>query len=145
MPFLREKRKQGRKNPAGKRIRRDAWLSPLRLKPDKLCDDAEIHAEGVRSSDRGFLNVDWEAYWELLRWTAKQSVDGMSAKVPKSLAKILGHFGIDVKMWRDLVWHWSKFFGKASCIGSPESMREHARQTGRQYHRGQAIAVACFD
>nr|WP_233148478.1 hypothetical protein [Rhodopirellula sp. MGV] len=86
---LRQKRKQSRKNPTGKRIRRDAWLSPLRLKPDKRSDDAEVHAEGVRSSDRGFLNVDWETYWGLLRWAAKQSVDGLSAKVPKSFGQVL--------------------------------------------------------
>ena len=141
---LRNEHKAKRKNPTGRRIRRDAWLSPLTLKPEVLSDDAEVHTGGVRSSDRGFLNLSWKDYWALLCWTAEQGVDGVSAKVPDSLAKRLSELGIDVSMWRDLVWNWQRYFGKSACVGSPESMKQHAEQTGRHHYRGQGSGAACF-
>ena len=141
---LREERKVKRKNPTGHRIRRDAWLSPLTLKPDVLSDEAEVHTGGVRSSDRGFLNLSWKDYWALLSWTAEQGVDGVTAKVPGALAKRLAELGIDASMWRDLVWNWQRYFGKSACVGSPEAMKQHAEQRGRHHYRGQASGAACF-
>jgi hypothetical protein len=80
----------------------------------------------------------------LLRWTAKQSVDGAIGKVPASLAKTLTQLGIDASMWRDLVWHWQRYFGEASCAGRPDSMKNDAERTGRRWHRGQQAAAVCF-
>lgn len=141
---LRQERKSKRKNPTGRKIKRDGWLSPLTLSPDQLSSQAQVHAGGVRSSDKGFLNMAWKDYWRLLRWTAKQSVGGVTAKVPRPLASVLTELGIDVSMWRDLVWNWQKYFGKTSCVGRPESIKQHAQQTGRHHHRGQASVAACF-
>ncbi|MCD0461669.1 hypothetical protein [Roseiconus lacunae] len=141
---LRQKQAKKRNRPIDKRVSPDAWLSPLRLKPDKLASDAEVHTEGVRSSNRGFLNVDWETYWELLRWTARQSVETASTEIPRSLAKSLRKVGIDAPLWRDLVWNWPRYFGQTSCVGSPEAMKEHAETVGRRHHRGQALAAHCF-
>ncbi|TWU01637.1 hypothetical protein [Neorhodopirellula pilleata] len=141
---LRKERKAKRKNPTGRRILRDAWLSPLTMKPDILSGEAEVHSGGVRSSDRGFLSLSWKDYWELLCWTAKQSVQGVKAEVPPRLAKCLAALGIDVSMWRDLVWNWQRYFGKSACVGRPESMKQHAEQTGRHHYRGQGSGAACF-
>ncbi|EMI40511.1 hypothetical protein [Rhodopirellula sp. SWK7] len=47
-------------------------------------------------------------------------------------------------MWRDLVWNWQKYFGKSSCVGSPDSMRHDAERCGKHHHQGQASASACF-
>ncbi|TWT94953.1 transposase [Neorhodopirellula pilleata] len=141
---LRDEHKAKRRNPTGRRILRDAWLSPLTLKPNVLSADAEVHAEGVRSSDRGFLNLSWKDYWSLLCWTADQAIEVAEAKVPEALAKRLSQLGIDVSMWRDLVWNWQPYFGKSVCVGRPESMKQHAEQTGRHHYRGQASGAACF-
>jgi REP element-mobilizing transposase RayT len=54
---LREKNKAKRRNPTGRRIRRDDWLAPLTLQSDKLSSDAQLHQHGLRASNRGFLNV----------------------------------------------------------------------------------------
>lgn len=141
---LKQERKEKKRNPTGKRIRRDGWLSPLTLEPGVLSDQPQVHTEGVRSSDRGFLHMRWKDYWQLLRWTAKQTTDGLVVKVPGGLAKTLAELGIDASMWRDLVWNWQKYFGKTSCVGSPDSIKEHAEHTGRHYYRGQASVKACF-
>jgi REP element-mobilizing transposase RayT len=146
---LREDRKAKQRNPTGRRVRRDAWLSPLKLNPGKLSADAEVHGDGLRCSDRGFLKLDWTDYKRLLRWTAKQNADGQSADEtvatpPGSLASTLSQIGIEASMWRDLVWNWPKYFGRSSCVGSPESMKADAARTGRRFHRGQVAAAPCF-
>lgn len=141
---LRQKRKSKRRNPTGRKVRRDGWLAPLTMKRDKLASDAEVHSKGFRSSDKGFLNLDWADYKRLLRWTAKQSAAGVTTKLPRSLAKTVGELGIDASMWRDLVWDWQKYFGKSSCVGRPESMKADAERTGHHHHRGQASVSCCF-
>ncbi|MEM6473405.1 MAG: hypothetical protein AAF802_27855, partial [Planctomycetota bacterium] len=141
---LRKERRRKKKNPTGRRIKRDGWLSPLTLSPTKLSSEPQINRQGVRSSDRGFLHVNWEDYWKLLKWTAKQTIAVVTPKVPAKLAKRLGQLGIDASMWRDLVWEWQRYFGKSVCIGSPDSMKEHAAATGRHHHRGQATVKVFF-
>ena len=141
---VQKQRKTKRRNPTGKRIRRDAWLSPLRLSPKVLSEEPQVHTKGVRSSDRGFLNLSWSDYKRLLDWTAAQSVAGVVAEVPKKLAKTLTEFGIDAAMWRELVWNWQKYFGKSVCVGRPESMRSAAERDGRHHYRGQAGVKVCF-
>ena len=145
---LREQHKVKRRNPTGRRIRRDGWLSPLRLNPELLSSEPQVHTKGLRSSDRGFLNLGWAAYRRLLEWTAKlgepASDSGSTTKPSASILKLFGELGIDATMWRDLVWDWQKYFGKSVIVGRPESMREHAEQSGRHHYRGQASGRACF-
>jgi len=141
---LRQERKAKKRNPTGRRIRRDAWLSPLSMDPAKLSDNAQVHRDGLRASDRGFLRLSLADYLRLLRWTAKQSVGDVAAKIPVSLAKTLSELGIEAAMWRDLVWNWQKYFGRSTCAGSPGAMRREASRTGHRWHRGQQSAAACF-
>lgn len=142
---LQRRRRATRRNPTGKRIPRDSWLAPLTLEPGaESLQNPRAHTEGLRASDRGFLNLSLRDYLELLRWTAKQGIDGLAAKVPASLAKRLAELGIAASMWCDLVWNWQRYFGKSTCAGSPESMRDDAERIGRHWHRGQQAAAACF-
>ncbi|TWU35904.1 transposase [Novipirellula artificiosorum] len=141
---LRKKRKAKKQNPSGRRVRRDSWLAPLTMHPEKLSADAEVHKDGLRASDRGFLNLSMRDYLRLLRWTAQQRVDGIVAKIPTSLGRTLSDVGIDASMWRDLVWHWQRYFGKSSCAGRPDTMRAEAERTGHRWYRGQQSASACF-
>ncbi len=142
---LQRRRQAKRRNPTGKRVPRDSWLAPLAFKPSgKSLQDAQVHTAGLRASDRGFLNLSFGEYLRLLRWTAKQRIGGLAGKVPPSLAKTLTELGIEASMWCDLVWNWQKYFGKSTCAGSPESMRDDADRTGRHWHRGQQSASACF-
>jgi REP element-mobilizing transposase RayT len=141
---LQEQRKAKRRNPTGRKLRRDGWLAPLSMNPNKLAGDAELHTKGFRGSDKGFLNVAWSDYKRLLRWTARQSLSEMTEKIPESLAKTIAAQGIDASMWRELVWNWPKYFGKTSCIGRPESMKADAERTGHHHHRGQSAAACCF-
>lgn len=52
--------------------------------------------------------------------------------------------GTDASMWRDMVWHFKKYFGRVSCVGSPASMAADAERTGKRWHRGQKAAKAFY-
>ena len=149
---LRQQRQAKGRNPTGRQIRRDGWLSPLAMREQVLSDDPQVHTDGLRGSDRGFLSLSWRSYRRLLDWTAQAGREvqakvggGLSpAKIPASIQRLMADVGIDASMWCDLVWNWQRYFGKSSCVGRPESMRSHAESTGRRFHVGQASASGCF-
>jgi hypothetical protein len=141
---LRQQRAIKLRNPTGRQVPRDSWLSPLTMDDTKLAGDPQPHTDGLRASDKGFLNVGWREYIELLRWTAKQRISEMAEAVPNSLSQVLGQLGIDATMWRDLVWNFKKYFGKSSCAGSPQSMSSDSQKNGLRWHRGQAQIRQCF-
>ncbi len=142
--LLQGQRQASRRNPTGRKIRRDQWLAPLQLDPQILSLDPQVHAGGVRASDRGFLPLGWSDYLALLRWTAQQTAQGVAAVVPPQLAAQLAALGIDTSMWRELVWNFKKYFGRSSCAGSPSAMAEDAKRSGHRWHRGQKAARAFF-
>ena len=141
---LRRQRRAKERNPTNRRVRRDGWLSPLTLDQKTLSLDAQVHRDGMRASDKGFLHVSLRAYLRLLRWTASQGVEGMVSKVPASLASVLKELGIAAPMWRDLVWNWRQYFGRSTCAGRPDSMARDAQRSGKHWHRGQRAAAGCF-
>jgi REP element-mobilizing transposase RayT len=141
---LRKKHKAKKRNPTGRRIRRDGWLSPLTLDQQILSHQPEVHRDGLRASDKGFLQVNWDDYLALLRWTANQGIDGVVVVVPAKLATLLASLGMDASMWRDMVWHFKKYFGRSSCVGSPSAMAADAERNGKRWHRGQKAAKAFY-
>ncbi len=141
----RQHRRQAkRRNPTGKQILRDCWLAPLTQSERKMADDPEVHRQGVRASDKGFLGLDWQQYLALLRWTAEQRVRGQVAEVPEKLRGILGALGIEASMWRDLVWDYKRYFGRSTCAGSPHAMSADAQRSGKHHRSGQRLVRECF-
>jgi hypothetical protein len=141
---LRKQRKVARRNPTGKQILRDGWLAPLSLTRGDLADHPQVHAKGLRASDKGFLNVSWKDYLALLRWTGEQRTSNMTTQMSPALQSVLNSLGIEATMWRDLVWNFKRYFGRSSCAGSPDSMAADALKTGKHYHRGQRQVRGCF-
>ena len=141
---LKKQQRVKRRNGTGKQILRDGWLAPLKLSTKKLADDPQVHGKGVRASDKGFLNLDWRDYLALLQWTSKQRIEEAVSAVPEKLQAALASLGIEASMWRDLVWNFKRYFGRASCAGSPESMAVDAQRTGKRFHRGQRQVRECF-
>ena len=111
--------KRGEGRVKGK-VLRDSWLAPLTMDTKTLAKEAQPNTTGLRASDKGFLNIAWRDYVELLTWTAKQRVQELIEDVPDSLKAVLNQVGIEASMWHDLVWNFKKYFGKSSCAGSPK-------------------------
>ena len=141
---LRKEVQAKRKNPTGKRVLRDSWLAPLTLRGGDLSRDPQASREGLRASDRGFLSMKWSEYLELLRWTAGQGVAQAVESVPAALQGALTVLGIEASMWRDLVWNFKRYFGRASCAGRPDTVADEAERKGKRCYHGQGLARECF-
>ncbi len=124
------------------RIVRDAWLAPVELDCKVLSDTPLASRSGFRASDRGFLSMSFKEYKALLNWTSQQKAS--ASELPAKHASILAALGIEGKRWRDLVWNYRQYFGRASCAGRPESLAADAKRTGKRFHPGQNQSRGCF-
>jgi len=86
---LKKQLKAKKRNPTGRKVACDAWLSPSTLNQQISSLDPQVHSSGLRASDRDFLQINWEDYLQLLNWTAQQGIDGVVAKVSPKLATLL--------------------------------------------------------
>jgi REP element-mobilizing transposase RayT len=143
MSVRRSKKRITRQGAKPKRVKRDSWLAPLCL-GRKLASDPEVSRSGLRASDKGFLNLAWREYLELLRWTSQQKSTGEVTEVPKHVGRSLSRLGIASSMWRDLVWNFKKYFGRSSCAGSPQAMSADAAKRDKSWYSGQRQVQACF-
>ena len=157
-----ELREQGRQllRESGRMVPRDAWLAPMFLGRDVLSNDPQPHRDGLRASDRGFLQMDLPSYVNLLRWTAarpsrKQRAEALAkgaqaaasaaatevaaaeATLAPELAQTLEALGVDGELWCDLVWNFKRYFGQSSCAGRGDKMQAHAKSLGKCWRRGQ--------
>ncbi len=127
-----------------RKVLRDCWLAPLSMNRKVLADNPQLNREGVRASDKGFLDLSWRVYWHLLCWTAKQRADSAAEKTPSGIDRVFAKLGIESSMWRDLVWNFRRYFGSGGCAGSPQSMASDAERVGKRWHRGQSRVRTCF-
>lgn len=107
-------------------------------------DEPGVHKRGVRASNKGFLDRSVGDYLRLLNWTAKQRETGWGKIIPPHLRDIVARRGIDLSMWRDLVWNFQRYFGQSCCAGSPSSKSAYADSSGRNWAKGQRQVAECF-
>ncbi len=75
---------------------RDAWLAPLTMDPAVLSQDPQVHQDGVRASDKGYLNMSLDDYLKLLEWTATLGRDAsVSSQVPEDLVELISRLQIE--------------------------------------------------
>ncbi|MFN7845125.1 MAG: transposase [Pirellula sp.] len=125
-----------------KRVPRDSWLAPLSLNVGRTSSDPQVHREGLRASDKGFLRIEWSSYKKLLGWVAENKPGAGRVSLPKSLSEALIACGVVPETFSDLVWNFRKYFSR--CVGGSEAMSGDAKRIGRRWHRGQRRAATCF-
>jgi len=131
-----------KKKGTAKRVPRDSWLAPLSLSAAVQSSDPQVHREGLRASDKGFLRIDWSSYKKLLGWVAENKPSAATVALPKPLSDTLITCGVVPEMLSDLVWNFKKYFSR--CVGGADSMSSDADRIGKRWHRGQRQAVRCF-
>ena len=135
---------KAKKKATGKRVLQDSWLAPLSLDAEVQSSDPQVHREGLRASNKGFLRIDWSSYKKLLEWVAENKpLASGTVALPKPLSDALIACGVVPEMLSDLVWNFKKYFSR--CVGGSESMSSDAERIGRRWHRGQRSAAACFN
>ena len=133
---------RAKKKKEARRVPRDSWLAPLSLNGEIPSSDPQVHRDGLRASDKGFLRIDWSSYKKLLVWVAQNKPSAGRLALPKPLSDALISSGVVPEMLSDLVWNFKKYFSR--CVGGSESMSGDAQRIGRRWHRGQRLAAACF-
>ena len=121
----------------------DAWLSPLQINEHDVVGPKPHHG-GTRASDKGFLSMTLAEYSTLLDWTGREGRLDKRGKIPEDLQPILKRIGIEGSMWCDLVWDFSKYFGKCYAAGKPENLQKEAQKRNIAWSRGQRSCRACF-
>jgi hypothetical protein len=146
---LADRRKKALKR-KGPKILRGDWLAPLTIGPGQHGPVASKTC--YRASDKGFLNMSLEDYFELLVFTGKKGRSDKRGKIKadgelastQSASAILSKLGIADGIWCDLVWNFRKFFGRSRGSGSPDSMREDVASHSLSFKPGQEMARECF-
>jgi REP element-mobilizing transposase RayT len=134
--------RKAKKKETTKRVPRDSWLAPLSLNAGVKSNDPQVHREGLRASNKGFLRIDWSSYKKLLCWVAENKPTAGTVTLPKPLSDALIACGVVPEMLSDLVWNFKKYFSR--CVGGEDSMSGDAERIGRRWHRGQRRAAVCF-
>ena len=134
--------RKAKKKETTKRVPRDSWLAPLSLNAGVKSNDPQVHREGLRASNKGFLRIDWSSYKKLLCWVADNKPTAGTVTLPKPLSDALIACGVVPEMLSDLVWNFKKYFSR--CVGGEDSMSGDAERIGRRWHRGQRRAAVCF-
>ncbi|MFO0921907.1 MAG: hypothetical protein U0905_05390 [Pirellulales bacterium] len=100
--------------------------------------DPKPHHGGTRASDKGFLSMTLAEYSTLLfDWTGRQKRPDKRGKILDDLQPILERIGIRRMMWCDLVWDFSKYFGKCYAAGKPVNLQKEAKNRNIAWSRGQ--------
>ena len=142
-PKKLEARRRAAKNRKGPKVLRDAWLAPLTLDAKSNLGPMPS-SSGQRASDKGYLNMSFKDYLQLLEWTGRQGKLEKRGAIPNHLAPILQRLGLEPSMWCDLVWQFRRYFGRNGFAGAPNRMRDQARVNQKAYSPGQRLAELCF-
>lgn len=73
------------------------FLSPIKI--NKLSQLPELHTEGYRCSDKGFLDISEEQYIELLEWCIKNKLLDRDSATPKELPICLQTRSVAIDLW----------------------------------------------
>jgi REP element-mobilizing transposase RayT len=79
------------------RSRRAEFLSPIRIQTQAHVP--ELHKDGFRCSDKGFLDMTETQYIDLLQWCVRNKITKKGQEKPSVLPECLTKRGIDAELW----------------------------------------------
>lgn len=77
--------------------RRAEFLSPIRIQT--LAHEPELHKDGFRCSDKGFLDMTETEYIDLLQWCVRNKITKKGQEKTSALPECLAKRGIDAQLW----------------------------------------------
>jgi hypothetical protein len=117
----------------------DGWLSPVQLDAER---ELSASAPTRRASNRGYLELTFQEYLELLDWTGREIRADKRGSIPESLAPILQRLGIRGEVWVEAVSNFGRWFRTA--VGRAESLVREATRRGRRFLQGTSRCRAVF-
>jgi hypothetical protein len=98
-------------------------LAPVNLQESGGKTGPDVHTDGSRCSDKGFLPMSTAEYLDLLDWTARQVRSGKRGSTPPSFAPLFERLGISADIWCKLVQDFGRLFSVVA--GQPQRIDEH--------------------
>jgi REP element-mobilizing transposase RayT len=130
---LQQSQKTGAKGKKAQPL--DGWLAPVQIDPRLSLQQADAPSRsGRRASDRGYLEISFPQYLELVDWTGRQVRKDKQGAIPQQLAPILQRLGVVPEKWSQLVCQFGRWFPRAA--GTPASLKRCAQQSGQCWIRG---------
>ena len=115
------------------RLAEDDFLSPLTIDERNDPVGPDVCQTSARCSDKGFLPMSLDAYFDLLNWLVRKPKDRKRASYPESVSSTLQRLGIDGATFTELSSDFGKLFsnvaGFSECV---DSMRTY--RTGRRFY-----------
>lgn len=111
-------------------------LAPVDLQERTAPTGPDVHTEGYRCSNRGFLPMSAAEYLQLLDWTARQDRPGKTGATPQHLPPLFERLGINAEIWCTLVRDFGRLFSVVA--GKPQRIDEHRSRLKNCEHRYRA-------
>lgn len=113
------------------KILHSSHLAPVELCEHSVKPGPQIHLQGTRCSDKGFLPITTADYLDLLALSALQQQTGRSTAASDRMDLVLARLQITRDVWRDLVKDFGRLFntvaGKPNVIDSHRSLKKSQR------------------
>ncbi|MCY2963427.1 MAG: hypothetical protein NT069_07200 [Planctomycetota bacterium] len=97
---------------------------------------------GARTSNKGYLEMSFAAYLELLEWSSRQWRADKRGAIPSNLPPVFERLGIPDSGWMELL----RGFRRPVLPGgrSPESMTQEEAKRGRRYLHGMPTSRTAY-
>ncbi len=110
-------------------VRRDAFLAKLTINVSQDPVGADPSDSPHRCSNKGVLELDALAYFELLDWSSRQNVSGKGGTTPQDTPPILERLGLDRRRWQALMDQFEAAFSHlAGRCDRIDGIRSHLTQ-----------------
>jgi len=117
---------------------RDQWLAPVQLS-DFKSQTKPKSSNGLRASDKGFLKISLETYFQLVDWTGRRIVKGKKGSIPETCRPILERLGFEEGSWVEFVSNFGRLFKRV--VGSPDSIEQASQKRNRSRYRASGGAA----
>lgn len=122
--------KQDRQLPIPK-ITRGEFLSAVKI--TKQAHEAELHTQGFRCSDKGFLDITVEEYLDVLQWCIKNKFAQAQDEKPREVPEVLGKHKLGAQEVLEKAERFGEIFRyrtSSPCKEKPEQARCESPPTG---------------
>ena len=108
-------------------------LAPVNLCENSATPGSQIHTQGARCSDKGFLPITLSQYLELLDWSAQQQRGKKSVPAPDTVNRVLAELKISEEAWCEVIRDFGRLF--SSVAGKPHVIDAYRSPTKSQSFR----------
>lgn len=94
-------------------------------------------SNGKRASDKGFLKISRDAYFQLVDWTGRRIAKGKEGRIPATCRPILERLGFEENSWLEVVENFERLFKRV--VGSSNSINKTSQKKNQSRYRSSGV------